>query len=308
MMVKGSMPMISRRVAALLLGLLVATTTVPSYAGLSDEAKPKKTRSFAVRHPLPFKFGERLVYDVKFSRFPISANVGELTFTVSKPSSTDQFVKFEVAAISRGALVSLFGVKVRDTFTTLADRDDLFVYSTIKNLHENDFRSREEAVFDRQAQKVRYRVIDPASPSAAPTTQVELDTRPWVQDVVSALYFVRTRKLKNVGREVGFPISDQGQTYHVGAALLGKEQVKVEAGTFSTIKVDARIFNGRFVRREGTLHIWFTDDARRIPVKAQMKTDKGTATFVLTDLDEGDLAIEATKPATVPADEVAEEE
>ena len=30
------------------------------------------------------------------------------------------------------------------------------------------------------------------------------------------------------------------------------------------------------VRRRGTLSIWITDDARRLPVKAQLKVDMGT--------------------------------
>ncbi len=264
-------------------------------------SKPK-VRSFNVRHPLPFKFGETLKYDVKFSRFPISANVGEIVFSVLKPQGSDRHVRFEVAARSRGALVSLFGIKVNDVFTTLADRDDLFVYSTIKNLHENDFQQRQEAVFDRTTQKVRYRVIDPSAP-ADQSASIERETRPWVQDIVSAIYFARTRKLKNIGREVHFPISDAGETYDVGVELMGRESIKVDAGTFETLKVEAKIFNGRFVRREGTLYIWLTDDARRIPVKAQMKSDKGTATFVLTSLDEGDDVIVAARPDVTTAEE-----
>lgn len=281
--------------AALLLSAFAASVPARPRAD-EDVAAPKpKARSFNVRHPLPFKFGERLVYDVKFSRFPISANVGEVTFAVAKPQ-TDRHVRFDVSAVSKGALLSLFGVKVNDAFTTLADRDDLFVYSTIKSLHENDFVQRQEAVFDRTASRVRYRVIDPAAP-ADTSAAVERETRPWVQDVVSALYFARTRKLKNVGREVHFPVSDEGQTYDIGVVLAGREEVKVDAGTFKTLKVEAKIFNGRLVRRDGTLFIWFTDDERRIPVKAQMKSEKGTATFNLSELDEGGEAIVSTKPA-----------
>lgn len=290
--------------------LVVALVFVTAFGGFvsagasdHDVATPKpKERSFNVRHPLPFKFGERLDYDVKFSRFPISANVGELTFSVAKPQGSDRHVRFEVSARSRGALVSLFGIKVDDVFTTLADREDLFVYSTIKNLHENDFSQRQEAVFDRQARRVRYRVIDPKAPSDI-SSAVERDTRPWIQDIVSALYFARTRKLKNVGREVHFPISDEGQTYDVGVELAGRESIKVEAGTFQTLKAEAKIFGGRFVRRDGQLFIWFTDDARRIPVKAVMKSEKGTATFVLTSIDEGHEAIDSTQKAAAGLDD-----
>lgn len=262
--------------------------------GAEATTKPPKTRSFGLRHPLPFRYGERLTYDVKYSRFPISANIGEVTFTVGEAAGSAEHIKFEVNAVSHGALAGLFGVKINDTFTTLADRNDLFVYSSIKVLHENDVRTFEEALFDRNAPKVRFNSRNPAVPGDVGTT-VEQDTRPWVQDVVSSLYFARTRKLKNAGREVRFPISDRGNTYDVGVALIGREKVEVEGRKYDALRVDARIFGGRFVRREGELHIWFTDDARRIPVKAVMKSPNGTATFILTSLVEGDREITETK-------------
>jgi hypothetical protein len=290
-----------RKRIALLAVLMVLFSIVPISSRAADgpdEVKQPKVRNplkpYAIRHPLPFKFGERLVYDVKFHKAIITANVGDVSFAVLEPSSK-QHVKFEVNAVSKGALVSLFGVKVQDVFTTLADRDDLFVYSTIKNLDEGEMRSRQESVFDRQAKTVRHSVSNPAVPTQ-PATVTTAEARPWVQDVVSALYFARTRKLKNDNREVSFYISDEGKSYHIGVARLGAEEVKTDVGTFKTIKVDARIFNGRFVRKEGQLHVWLTDDARRIPVKAWLKLPAGTVTFELKTLEEGTTPITATQP------------
>ena len=80
-----------------------------------------------------------------------------LTFLVDDVPGSDSHLKFVVTAVSRGALVRLFGVKVNDTFTSLADRDDLAVYSTIKTLHEGDYHAYEEAVFDRAGGQVDLR-------------------------------------------------------------------------------------------------------------------------------------------------------
>jgi hypothetical protein len=286
---------------------LFSAVPIPSHAADGpDEVKQPKVRNplrpYAIRHPLPFKFGERLVYDVKFHKAIITANVGDLSFAVLEPAGSKQHVKFEVNAVSKGALVSLFGVKVQDVFTTLADRDDLFVYSTIKNLDEGDTRSRQESVFDRQSKTVRFTVSNPAVPTQPPTVTTS-ESRPWVQDVVSAFYFTRTRKLKNDNREVSFYISDEGKSYHIGVARLGTEEVKTDVGTFKTIKVDARIFNGRFVRKEGQLHVWLTDDARRIPVKAWLKLPAGTVTFELKSFEEGTTPITASKAPVEDEDE-----
>ena len=253
---------------ALAVLLALSVGAFPVFGGSGDKAAAAVVppAPFSIRHPLPFKFGERLKFDVKYSRFPIYANVGEVTFAVSQPAGSDSHVKFEVSAVSHGALVSLFGVKVNDVFTTLADRNDLFVYSTIKNIAENDAREFEEAVYDRPARKVRWRstnLVDAKDPGAS----IERETAAWAQDIVSALYFARTRKLNKLNREVHFPVCDRGDTYDIGVVLAGRERIKVDAGSFDTIKIEGRIFNGRLVRRSGELYIWLTDDARRIQSK-----------------------------------------
>jgi hypothetical protein len=292
-----------------LLGLALAAALVaaaPLSLGAAEgprsDAAPARERGRKLRHPLPFKFGERLKYDIKFSRFPVYANVGELTFAVSEPAGSDQHVKFEVSAVSRGALVGLFNVEVNDVFTTLADRNDLFVYSSIKNLRENESRVRQESVFDRDAKKVRYTVSNLAAPAEAPSV-VEAETPVWVQDVVSAVYYARTRKLENAGKEAAFYINDEGRNFHIGVAPVAREEIKTDVGTFKTLKVDVRIFNGRFVRRDGSLFVWLTDDARRIPVKAQLRVPHGTASFEITALDEGTKVIVPSQPSVGGVDD-----
>lgn len=295
--------LIRRSVAAAVLGAVAWTPVVAEGPKPAETARPRTPRRpFSVHHPLPFKFGERLVYDVKFSRFPVYANVGEVIFTVSELAGSARHVKFEVEAKSKGALVDLFNVDVHHLFTTLADRDDLHVYSSIRTMRENQNRLRQESVFDRDAERVRYTVAKPSAPSQPPTT-VEGDARAWVQDIVSAVYFARTRKLKNEGREVAFYVNDEGQNFHIGIALAGRETIKTDVGSFKTLKVDARIFNGRLVRREGSLFVWLTDDTRRIPVKAQLKLPQGTATFEITKLDEGSKQIVPFRPTLEGEDE-----
>jgi len=54
---------------------------------------------------------------------------------------------------------------------------------------------------------------------------------------------------------------------------LGKrEEVTVDAGKFKTILVEARIFDGRYIKRSGEMRLWVTDDPRRIPIRAKVKT------------------------------------
>ena len=52
--------------------------------------------------------------------------------------------------------------------------------------------------------------------------------------------------------------------------------MKTVLGQVWTLRVEPEIFGeGRLLRGKGKMAIWFTDDARRIPVKAQISNELG---------------------------------
>src|SRR5689334_7162092 len=55
----------------------VPTQTKPTPTPTPDLPLAQLQREFKT---LPFKAGEKLVYEIKFTRFPIAAKVGEVTF------------------------------------------------------------------------------------------------------------------------------------------------------------------------------------------------------------------------------------
>src|SRR5881394_1833426 len=65
----------------------VDQSPVPSVA--SSSAPTARTMP-EVKQPLPFGEGEVMKFEVKFSRFPIYASVGEMTFTVSEEKGKPQ--------------------------------------------------------------------------------------------------------------------------------------------------------------------------------------------------------------------------
>ena len=96
---------------------------------------------------LPFKAGEKLVYEVKFTRFPIAAKVGEVTFEYVgeaeppgvpatdeaffqrldlsfQPNAQERYFRLRASAVSKGILIALFGIDVLNRYETLVDRQD----------------------------------------------------------------------------------------------------------------------------------------------------------------------------------------
>ncbi len=100
-----------------------------------------------------------------------------------------------------------------------------------------------------------------------------------VQDSLSAIFYVASRPLV-VGQQVSFPLADSMRTVTVAMKVEGKEEIKTPAGTFQTIRVQPTAAEG-VVKNRGNIWIWYTDDARHMPVQIRAKLFWGTITFHL---------------------------
>ncbi len=104
-----------------------------------------------------------------------------------------------------------------------------------------------------------------------------------VTDSLSAIFYAASQQMV-VGQRIGFPLADSMRTVTVYMKVEGKEEVKTPAGTFQTVRVQPTAEEG-VVRNRGTIRIWYTDDARHMPVQIQAKLFWGTITFRLQSVD-----------------------
>ena len=74
------------------------------------------------------------------------------------------------------------------------------------------------------------------------------------------------------------------RTVTVSMHVENKEEVKTPAGTFQTIRVQPRADEG-IVKNRGNIWIWYTDDARHIPVQIRARLFFGTITFHLQAIE-----------------------
>jgi hypothetical protein len=101
---------------------------------------------------------------------------------------------------------------------------------------------------------------------------------PYVHDIVSAMYFVRTMDLsgKKPGEKIYLQNFYKDSTYQLAVKFLGYQQVEVDAGIFNCVCVEPLIKEGGLFKSEGRIIIWFTNDDRKIPVKVSTKVVIGT--------------------------------
>jgi len=104
-----------------------------------------------------------------------------------------------------------------------------------------------------------------------------------VTDSLSGIFYVASQHLA-VGQDVSFPLADAMRTVTVTMKVEAREEVKTPAGTFQTLRVEPTAEEG-VVKNRGKIWIWYTDDARHMPVQIQARLFWGTITFHLQSVE-----------------------
>ena len=271
-MIKQELKAFSTLLVALLPGLSLAAA----------QSAPEKVAFVTPRipQPLPFKIGETLLYEVTFSKLIFSGMIGELKLTVSKPdSSRVELIELKAEAVSKGFFPALFGLKVRDRYSSIVNQTDFGVQTSAKLLEEGKVRREQKTEVNRETGRVTYTDRDLALEKSAPKVK-EKPSPVWIQDLLSTIFFVRTQPL-NEGDIVPIPISDGGEVYNIEVVVGKHQEIKTSAGKVKAILVNAKVFDGRYVKRSGEMLVWITEDTARIPVRARIKTSGATITVDL---------------------------
>ncbi|HEY0545709.1 MAG TPA: DUF3108 domain-containing protein [Pyrinomonadaceae bacterium] len=263
-------------IVALLMLSLLAGFVVAQPA--SEESKARADQAQA----LPFEPAETLVYQGEFTRALLRGiDVADLHFSFSRASLlTDKskaqghVLHITAEAISKGIVSKLFGLNFRQRVESIVEPNSFSVLQTTKLDEQGKRKRTSEAVFDRSSGKVTFTELDPNDPNRPPRV-VTSQISGTVQDIASAFYYLRTQKLAP-GTTFEILISDTGQVYHIPVKVIKREQLKTVLGKVSTIRVAPELFGeGRLIRGKGEITIWFTDDARHIPVRAKINNSLG---------------------------------
>ncbi|MBV9959915.1 MAG: DUF3108 domain-containing protein [Acidobacteria bacterium] len=240
-----------------------------------------------------FEPSETLVYEGEFTRSLLRGiDVAALQFSASRlpappvdqiAGPTQPFLLFTAEANSKGIVSKLFGLTFHQRVESIVEGATFNVMSTKKVDEQGKRKRTSEAVFDRASNKVTYTEVDPNDPTRTPRV-VTSPVTGTVQDIASAFYYMRTLKLEP-GQNFEISISDTGQVYRIPVKVIKREQLKTVIGKVQTVLVEPELFGeGRLIRGNGQITIWFTDDARHIPVRAKMNTSLGRVDIKLKSM------------------------
>ena len=218
-----------------------------------------------------FGVGEKLVFIIRWG--PVHA--GEAVMEIPEIVTVNGRRAYRI--VSRAATNRTFSLffRVRDRVESLMDVEGLFSWHFEKHLREGKFSADIEEVFNQQHHFVISRG------DTIPVT-------PYVQDVLSALYFVRTQPL-TVGKPILVDNYADRKVYPLEVKVLRKESIKVQAGTFDCVVIRPILRSAGIFQQKGELTVWLTDDKTHTPVLMKSKVIVGSFVAELKKYTLGDV-------------------
>lgn len=243
--------------------LRLAPVLAPAFALAQDTVVAQRTSAPAVhrRAEVPFSFGERADYGVKYGPFSVGRASTEVFRLDTLRGREAWHILFQV----RGGVP---GFRVDDRMESWMDTGTLASLRFRQDMNEGSHE--------------RQRVFE-IYPDRGVFTEDQKEAQPTVTfplDDGSFLFFIRTIPLE-VGKEYSFDRYFRPDRNPVRIQVLRKEKIDVPAGSFETIVIRP-IIKARGVFSEGgRAEVWLTDDPRRLMVQLKTHMKLGSLSLFL---------------------------
>lgn len=217
-----------------------------------------------------FAVGERVKYRMHYGIM----NAGEAVLTV-KESPYKFNGRDAYHLVGEGYSVGSFDwfFKVRDRYETYIDKQGLFPYRFVRNCDEGGYKIFQDYTFYPNKRAMKNHKDE---------TYMTPD---FVQDMLSAYYYARNMDFSNaqVGQVYTVMTIVDDEIYPLKIRYMGKEKIKVDAGTFNCLRFAPVVQKGRVFKKEEDLSVWITDDANHLPVLAKAKIMVGSVKMELAE-------------------------
>lgn len=212
-------------------------------------------------YAVPFAVGERAVYEVHFGKIKVGTGTMEVLGIEEIRGRPAWHTRFRI----RGGIPFY---RVDDVLESWIDREHFNSLRFVQDLEEGGkVRERRFEIFP-ERQVFREGDGEEEKSVASPL------------DDGSFIYFVRTIPLE-VGQTYEFDRYFRPDRNPVKVKVLGRETIRVPAGTFKTIVIQPVIKAKGIFSEQGEARIWLSDDSQRIMVQMKTKTKIGSLNLYL---------------------------
>ena len=220
-----------------------------------------------------FGVGERFEFSVGYG--PI--NAGTAVMEIPEIVKLNGRKCYHIVSTAKSNKVFSVFFRVEDKVESFMDVHGLYSLRYDKHLREGKFKADVSMVFDQENHLAIYN-------SGKDTFEVA----EYVQDVLSAFYFVRTQQL-TVGKSIFVQTHTDKKNYPLEVKVLRKEKRKVEAGEFDCVVVEPLLKTPGIFEQKGSLTVWLTDDELKMPVLMRSKVIIGSISTELTSYKLGEV-------------------
>lgn len=210
----------------------------------------------------PYRVGERLTYDVSFSNFISAAHVEIRVVALGNFFGREAILLRGHVETTGVVNVALFAIN--DDYQSYVDPQTGIAYRSELVRHEGT------------------RAIESAQELSA-----------GIYDFLSAIYRVRATTLTE-GSTQRLSVRNGSDEYQVELKVSGRQTIKTKAGSYNTIATQVRISSNSTARN---IRVFFSDDARHLPVLATAKLSGGE---VRAELAAADVITPAAVQASAP--------
>jgi hypothetical protein len=218
-----------------------------------------------------FPDSETLVYSVEWHLL----NAGTATVILKRDGGAERLSSI---ADTSGVVNKIFAV--HDTFRADIEPRTFCTQQISKHSEEGARRIERRVALNYQTNKSHMEETDLKTGNKR---QADFPIPHCVTDVVSGFFYAASLSL-TPGSSQTFPVNDGGKTTDVKIEVEGSNRIKVPYGEFQALRVKAEPVSGPLVGK-GMLWVWFTDDARHIPVQLKSKLGFATLLFQLQRQD-----------------------
>lgn len=215
-----------------------------------------------------FPVKQTLSYAVDWRVFPAGTAVVHLQQEGDRERIT-------ASANTIGAINLLF--RVSDHFESLIDRTHACTFEFNKQTVEGRRKVNSTLRIDYGQSKS---ILDQKNLVTGAAKHVENAVPGCMTDLLTGMFYTASQPL-DVGHNFIIPIVDSVHNVPVTMKVEGRELIRTPLGTFHTIRVQPTAAAG-VVKNRGNIWIWYTDDARHLPVQMRARMFWGTITFRLT--------------------------
>lgn len=221
-----------------------------------------------------FTTGEHIEYRVHYG----FVNAAEAIVDVdNKFQNANGRQCYKVNIVARTVGMTDWFTRVRDVWTSYIDSAMILPQIFYQKKEEGNYKSEQKVIFNHTTNTAKQYDIDDDNEKRS----FKLPDN--IQDVVSGYYYLRTIDFSkmSVGESVPVTFFFDGEIYNMRLKYRGKEVIKTKFGKINTYKITPQLPKNNFFQDEESIKMWITEDANKIPVRAEIELKIGSITLDL---------------------------